>query len=295
MPKKKTIVSGIALVLLSALTVIVAITANSRRETLPRPPDKVSVLFPEENTIRIMPYDDFLVGCVRGSLPYGIEPAPEAVKAIAAAEHTRAMYHLANRSPSEAYSADFSISEDFPYTEQPPDTGPDSLSSAYDLNDLPLILYDGEPINAPMCKISTGATDPSPPYSPSLPLLCDVGANGSETSIAVTCDNVRKSLGYKTISPNFEEWFHDPVYADTGTLVYIGFCDINVTGAALRKALNLRSTAITIEYREEKFYFYCKGIGENRGMSANSAIFLANNGKTAEDILSTFYPDCEIK
>lgn len=295
MPKKMTIVSGIALVLLIIMTVIVAVTANTHRETLPRPPDKVSVLFPDENTIRIMPYNDFLLGCVRGALPYGVEPAPEALKAIAAAEHTRAMYRLTNRSPSEAYSADFSISEDFPYTEQPPDAEPDELSAAYNLDELPLILYGGEPINAPMCKISTGATDPSPPYSPSLPLLCDVGANGSETSVAVTCDNVRKAMGFKSISPNFEEWFHDPVYSETGTLVYIGFCDINITGTALRKALDLRSTAVTIEYREEKFYFHCKGLGENRGMSAYSAIFLANNGKTAEEILSTFYPDCEIK
>lgn len=294
MPKKLTIVSGIALILLSALITAVAVTANSRRNTLPQPPDKVSVLFPKENTIRIMPYSEFLLCCVRGLLPNGIEPSPEAVKAIAAAEHTRAMYHLANKTASEAYSADFSVSDDFPYTEQPSDKDPDNLSSVYSLDELPIILYDGEPINAQMCKISTGATDPSPPYSPSLPLLCDVGAKGSETSIAITCDNVRRALGYKTIAPNFEEWFHDPVYAESGTLIYIGFCDSNVTGAALRKALNLRSTAITVEYREEKFYFYCKGVGENRGMSANAAIFLANSGKSAEEILSTFYPDCKI-
>ena len=57
------------------------------------------------------------------------------------------------------------------------------------------------------------------------------------------------------VSQNFEEWFHDPVYAETGTLTYIGFCDTRVTGAALKRALGLRSTAITVEYRDQKFYF----------------------------------------
>ncbi len=294
MPKKLTIVSGIALILLSALIAALAMIANSGRDALPQPPERVSVLFPEENTIRIMPYNEFLKGCVRGLLPNGIEPSPEAVKAIAAAEHTRAMYHLSNKSPSEAYSADFSVSDDFPYTEQPSDEKSDSISAAYNVEELPLILYAGEPINAQMCKISTGSTDPSPPYSPSLPLLCDIGVKGSETSIAITYDNVRRALGYKVISPNFEEWFHDPVYAESGTLIYIGFCDTNITGAALRKALNLRSTAIRIEYREEKFYFYCKGVGENRGMSANAAIFLAQSGKSSKEILATFYPECTV-
>lgn len=295
MPKKITIVSGIALLLLSALIIIVVTVAASRQEALPPPPEKVSVLFPEENTIRIMPYDEFLIGCVRGLLPYGIEPHAEAVRAIAAAEHTRALYHLRNKSPSEYYSADFAVSEDFPYTAQKPDNEPENLFASCNPETLPIILYDGEPINAQMCKISTGATDPSPPYSPSLPLLCDIGAYGSESSTAFTFEEIRRAMGAKQIAPNFAEWFHDPVYAETGTLIYIGFSDTKVTGSALRKALNLRSTAITTEYREEKFYFYCKGIGENRGMSANAAFFLAQSGKSAEEILATFYPDCTIK
>lgn len=294
MPKKLTIVSGIALVLLTALIITIAALTRTEQKNLPKPPEKVSVLFPEENTIRIMPYEEFLLGCVRGLLPYGIPPSAEAVKAIAAAENTRALYHLENKTPAESYSADFAVSDDFPYTALPEETA-DELSAYFKLKELPILLYKDAPINAQMCKISTGVTDAAPPCSPSLSLPCDIGVKGSSGTAALTYESVRRAMGAKVISQNFSEWFHDPVYAESGTLIYIGFSDTKITGAALKKALGLRSTAITVEYTDDNFVFTCKGLGENRGMSAAAAIFLADNGKTAEEILSTFYPECELK
>lgn len=291
MPKKATIVSAAALVLLFALIMTVTAMAGSDNddETSSAMPYRVSVLFPERNEIRIMKYSDFLGGCVAGMLPHGAEPEPEALKAIAIAENSRAAYHLKNKQPSESLGADFIVGEDFPYTDEPQE----QISSIAEQT-LPLLMYEGEPINAQTCKISAGVTDETA-HSPSVPLLCDVSAKGYESSTAFTYETVRRSLHQTAATRNFEEWFHDPVYAETGTLIYIGFCDQNITGAALKMALDLRSTAITVEYREEKFYFYCKGLGENKGMSASAAIFLARNGKTAEEILKLFYPECELK
>lgn len=292
MPKKLTIVSGIALILLTTLIIVVIYLSDKPKNEFAKPPEKVSVLFPEENTIRIMQYEEFLLGCVRGLIPFGTTPSEEAVKAIAAAENTKALYTLENKTPAESYGADFVISEDFPYTEKTGDN--EKISGYYELNSLPLILYNGELINSPMCRISTGVTDAALPFSPSLPLLCDVGVYGYDSTSVYTYENIRRSLGAKAISQNFAEWFHDPVYADTGTLIYIGFNDGRITGSALRKALGLRSTAITVEFEGDYFKFTCKGLGENKGMSAAAAIFLANNGKSAEEILRTFYPDCEL-
>lgn len=289
MPRKATIVSGIALVLLFVLIVTVTAAVKPGKETSETMPNRVSVLFPELNEIRIMRYEEFLGGCIAGMLPDGAEIQTEALKALAIAENSRAAYHLKNKDPSESFGADFTVGDDFPYIE-----GENEDISPI-LTQLPLLTYEGEPINAQTCKISAGVTDEAAPCSPSVPLLCDVSAKGYESSIAFTYENVRRALRQNAVSQNFEEWFHDPVYAETGTLIYIGFCDTKVTGAALKRALNLRSTAISVEYREEKFYFQCKGVGENRGMSANAAIFLAQNGKTAEEILKLFYPDCELK
>lgn len=288
MPKKATIVSGVALVLLFVLIMAVTAAVGSNKNTSGDMPARVSVFFPELNEIRIIKYKDFLSGCVAGMLPDKTEIDPEALRAVAIAENSRAAYYLKNKNPDENFSADFVAGEEFPYVE-----GDHSEILKIMKEPLPLLTYDGEPINAQICKISAGVTDEAAPYSPSVPLACDVDAKGYESVTAFTYETVRRALRQNALSRNFEEWFHDPVYAESGTLVYIGFCDTRVTGAALRKALNLRSTAITVEYLgEDRFYFHCKGLGENRGMSVNAANFLAQNGKTAEEILRLFYPDC---
>lgn len=293
MPKKITIVSAAALVLLLAVIMLAVKLSEKRRESSPAPPERVSVLFSEENAIRIIPYNEFLRGCVRGLLPRGIaeNPEPETVRAVAIAEHTRALYHLASKTPGEAFGTDFAVCEEFPYTAD----GADEPLGYFDAKELPVLLYDGETFNVPMCKISAGVTDAAPPYSPSLPLLCDIDAKGALRCDAYTFEDVRRAMGAKTAPPDIAYWFHDPVYTEAGTLVYIGFLNTRVTGAGLRQAIGLASTAITVEFREEKFYFTCRGTGENRGMSVNAANFLAQNGKTAEEILMTFFPDTVIE
>ncbi|MDE7228870.1 MAG: hypothetical protein K2N56_00185 [Oscillospiraceae bacterium] len=294
MPKKATIVSGIALILLLALIMTVISVSGTKKDPDNIMPERVSVFFPELNEIRIMRYNDFLSGCAAGMFPPGIETenkaGPEAIRAVVIAANSRAAYQLKNKDPSKSFGADFTVGDDFPYT----DTDREDITQAVN-QQLPLLTYEGEPINAQTCAISAGVTDAAAPYSPSVPLFCDVSAKGYESVTAFTYETVRRALHQNAVSRNFEEWFYDPVYAETGTLTYIGFCNTRVTGAALRKALDLRSTAITVEYREEKFYFHCKGLGENRGMSVNAAMFLEENGKTAEEILKLFYPGCELK
>lgn len=290
MPKKITIVSAAALVLL-LITVFVMLKVTSMKK-LPEeePPQSVSVLFPEKNEILIVSYEEFLAGCVRGLLPSGAEPHPEALRAVAIAEHSRAMYSLKNKKSVENYGADFAAGEAFPY--DPDKTVPKEITAA--VKELPRLTYEGAPFNAQMCKISAGKTDAAPPVSESIALLNDMNAKGYESSSAYTPEEVRRAMGFSKVSGNFGEWFSDPVYADTGTLLFIDCCGIRLTGAELRRLLSLRSTAIYVEYREDKFYFTCRGWGENRGMSVNAAIFLANSGSTAEEILEVFYPNAEL-
>lgn len=289
MPKKAAIVSGAALVLLFTLLMIVIPLAGADKSSANALPKRVSVLFPEKNEIRIMRYTEFLGGCTAGLMKSFPEPEPEALKAAAAAMNSRAAYFLATKKGAENLGADFIIGEDFPYIET--DRG-DVINIC---KELPILTYEGAPINAQICAISTGVTDEYPPWSPSVALLCDAGAEGYESVAAYKPDDVRRALHLNVLPRDPAKWFRDPVYADSGTLTYIGVDDTRITGSALRRALGLRSSAITVEYREEKFYFHCKGLGENKGLSINAANFLAENGKTCEEILKLFYPDCDLK
>lgn len=289
MPKKMTIVSGAALLLLAAIVaVLLSVTANGRADA----PSRVSVYLPERGEILTMSYSRFLEGCVTG-LTNGENLEYEALIAVAAAQHSRAMYAISIKKGFENMGADFTVGADFPFTDG---ENNERVTNAVRAAEKLLLTLDGEPINAQMCGISSGRTDDCPPVSPSVALPCDIGAEGFESRTAFTTEEVRRTLHKSgTISPDCSEWFTNAVYADTGTLLYIEFNGERITGATLKQAFGLRSVAVTVEYTEDKFRFTCLGLGENKGMSINAADFMAKNGSTAEEILRTFYSGAELE
>ena len=289
MPKKITIVSGIALILLAAIVAVLVSVSGRRTYSVP---NKVSVYIPESSEILTMEYGEFLEGCLRGMLGES-DFETEALTAAAAAMNSRAMYALATKSGFANFGADFTVGAELPYISA--EITDEHFAEAVREGKKLLLTYNGEPINAQMCMISAGRTDDQSPISPSVSLPCDIGINGFESRAAYTPDEVRVALHRSgVLTGDCRMWFHDAVYADNGTLLYISFNEDKVTGAALKKALGLRSTAISVEYAEDKFYFTCLGLGENKGMSVNAADFLARSGKSAEEILGTFYPGAEI-
>lgn len=290
MPKKLTIVSAVSLVLL--IGVIALAVKLSGKKTSSDIPARISVYDKDAGTIFTPTYEDFLAGCVDGLLIKGVDFEPEALKAIALAENTRIKYFLKIKSGFENLGADLSVNEYFPYSSKPPSEA--AKSAAKEALKLELT-FDGESFNAPICKISTGKTDECPPYSPSVGLPCDVDAPYYTGSTAATIEEVSAALGGTNMAYNGTEWFHDPVYNDNGTLLFITFGEEKISGETLRTALGLRSTAISAGYAEDNFMFKCQGWGDNRGMSVYAANYLAQHGKTAEEILNIFYPDAKLK
>lgn len=289
MRKKIIIISAAALTLL-ALTITALCIILRGSEKKPNAPSKISVYDSGAGAIYTPSYEDFLVGCVNGLIPQSGKLEPEALKAIAIAEDTRLRYIMESRSGFEYLGADLTVNEQAPYTSNASAEIREAVKSALNVS----LTYDGEPFNAPICKVSAGKTEECPPYSPSLELPCDLNAKGFSSSASFTPEKVRAALGGGNLSYNFVEWFHNPVYSDNGTLLFIDLGDMRVTGETLRSALSLRSTAIKVEFAEDRFVFKCTGWGNNRGMSINAANFMAKQGKTAEEILMFFYPDAKL-
>ena len=288
MPKKVTIVSAAALVLLIAVIICTAMLSRKKTGSIP---SKVSVYDREASVIYTPDYDDFLAGCVEGLLINNVTFEPEALKAIAIAENTRIRYFLEQNNGYDDLGADITVSDRIPYVHEA--ASPEVKETAKNALNY-MLTFEGEPFNAPICKISTGRTDECPPYSPSVGLPCDINAPGYEGRSEFTPEDVRSALNGGNLTYNFIEWLHDPVYSENGTLLFIDLADEKISGETLRSALKLRSTAISAEYFEDRFIFKCKGWGDNRGMSVYAANYLAQNGMTAEEILRIFYPDATI-
>lgn len=290
MPKKITIVSAVSLVLL--IGVIMLAVKLSEKTAPANAPKKVSIYDKEESVIYTPDYEDLLCGCVEGMLIKGVEFEPEALKAIAIAENARINYFLEIKDGFDGLGADLTVCEEIPYTPAKPNTAVrTAVNDALKLS----LVYNDEPFDAPICKISAGRTDELLPYSPSVGLPCDIDAPYFLSSTEISAEEVSAALGGNNLPWDGTEWFKDPVYNDNGTLMFIKFNGERVSGENLRKALNLRSTAISAEYTEGKFVFKCQGWGENCGMSIYAANYLAQKGKTAEEILDIFYPNAKLK
>ncbi len=295
MPKKVSIVSAISLILLVGL---IAILVNIR----PRPPQsiipaQVSVLIPEKNTITLISCDEFLTGCVRGLLPHGESPAPDALRAITIVQKTRILHHLQTRGKNVSLSpdslgADFVVGEDFPYVG---DDGNTALNAKLRdaVQNSEILTINGELFDAQLCRISTGRTDEAE-HSPSLPLMCDIDAENYISRLAFSYEEVWRIMKATRAPGDCTKWFQNPVYEDTGSLRSIEFCGTEISGEELRQRFDLPSRAISVEFTEDQFYFSCKGRGDNQGMSVSGAIFLSRSGYSAEEILSLFYPEANI-
>jgi len=297
MPKKVSIVSAISLILLVVLiSILVKLRPRSDAQPLIVVPAQVSVLVPEENIIILISCDEFLTGCVRGLLPLGESPAPDALRAITAVQRTRILRHLQTRksraSSSDSLGADFVICEDFPYVGDNGDTAlNDKLREAVQSEEI--LTIDGELFDAPLCRISAGRTDEAP-HSPSVPLMCDIDAKNYISRLAFSREEIWQTLKPGDAPADCSKWFQNPAYEESGSLRTIEFCGREISGEELVRRFDLPSRAISVEFTEDLFFFICKGRGGNRGMSVNSAIFLSKSGYTAEEILSLFYPEAEL-
>lgn len=305
---KLPMVSAAALLILAGVFAALMIfkkPAEPEEPPASAPEEYVTVLLEDKRRIVAVNRSDYIVGCLVGLISPKCER--EALRAAAACVSSTAEYYRTNRSGFSHSGADFSDKlTGLPYVplnETKQLYGDDyekyvsRLSEA--VESAPPLTYNGEPIFAAVCEISSGCTDNAAdllgdgyPYLVSVPTELDAECEGYESVCAFTEQSVYTAL-YTLCEPTLTadcfSWFGNARYFDSGTLSSISFGGCELSGAELRSALNLRSAAISVEYSEDRFRFYCRGYGDNLGMSLNYANELALRGKKAEDILVYFY------
>lgn len=312
MHRKFTLVSVTALAALVAAVICAAAARKPSEKDRLTLPETVSVYVVERSEIITLSYEDFITGCVFGMLSPKSEK--EALKSAACAANTTALYLSKNRKRFDNNGADFSTAV-LPY-QLPEDTRAqygdssdryiEKVAECAREGIRSVILYEGAPICAACCAISSGKTDSAAevsekpfPYLSSASCEFDKQAKGYESSSALTSDFVCKALRDfshgAVLSGRPKEWFSKPSYSAGGTLLSVDYGGIPLSGAQLRSALGLRSAAIHIEYADDQFKFTCFGSGDNLGMSLNGANVLALRGEKMHDILMYFYSGCEIR
>lgn len=164
-----------------------------------------------------------------------------------------------------------------------------------------VLLYEGQPILAAYHASSVGMTEaaenvwPNPlPYLVPVESVGDPLSPGYKTEVRMTEEAVRRALeqafpGIRLDGPP-EGWMVPTTFSSSGYILEAQVGDQLVSGSALRFALDLRSSAILIDFADGNFNFTTTGYGHGVGLSQYGADYLARQGESFEDILLHYYP-----
>ena len=269
--------------------------------------ETLTLLIDDENRILTLDFEDYLAGCIFAAADPSFQE--ETLIAAGIALSSQARYCRDNFTAD--WDADLTDRSDI----YPDWLSPEELEERYadryphwtekvgkaaEIASELCLYYDGKPAYTPCCRVSAGITDDGGfSYLPALKLSRDPDSPEYTACMEFTCETVREKLadvtGKVILPPDKAEWFSDPRYTSNGTLRYVRFGGTEITGEQLRKALGLRSAAVTIAQEHDSFIFRTKGSGCGLGMGVYTADIMARSGMTAEEILSVFYPGTELR
>lgn len=284
----------LAIITAAAAVIAILVDISKKPQSTALFPASVTVYDSSKGKILQMPYESFVEGCICGIIPKtGNIYEEQTLAALAVVINTNALYALKNNGGFTDMGADFAVSEEFPfvsYTDKAVNHADRRIIKAAVMTaGKKYLAYEGEPVRVSFCTVSSGKTRELP-FMPSRELLEDTLAKGFLTERAFTEAEILSAFsGINLTEKPPSEWFENPVYDEFGELVSVEFLSMSLSGEKIRSALKLKSSSISIEYRDETFFFTGKGNGDNAGMSLNAANIAAKNKKSFDEILSEFY------
>ncbi len=171
-----------------------------------------------------------------------------------------------------------------------------AVEAACRATDGQVLTYGGEAIQAAFHASSAGTTEDSGSLWSPLPYLVSVPTpETAETVPGLVTEAVfapGELCALLGINPDGapETWLGTLETDDAGRAAALTVGGQRFTGAALRSALGLRSTAFTVRYEDGAFRFTVAGHGHGVGMSQYGAMLLAADGWTYDEILYHYYP-----
>ena len=156
--------------------------------------------------------------------------------------------------------------------------------------------YDGEAIQAVFHASSYGSTEASAAIWTDQPYLVSVPTPETADTVPDLITTARFTAAELAaaldVSPAGDpgQWLGEPILDGAGRVASMAVGGEVFSGAELRRALSLRSTAFTARWDGERFIFTAAGHGHGVGMSQYGAAAYAAMGWGYETILAHYYP-----
>ena len=278
-------------------------------------PETVKVMASVSGEINEVELREYLIGCVACEMPPTYET--EALKAQAVAAYTN-LVRLKKTPDASLDGADISDSpskhqgyyDEATQREKYGDKYDEyrkKLEAAVDAVKGEIITYNGEPIVAAYCAVSTGRTeDAAAIWSGDVPYLKSVNSTADKLSpdcsatVVMSTEQVRQALsadGGIKLGDDPSSWFSEMILSDnkTGAVKSLNIGGKTLSGNAARKLLGLRSPSFTCDYSDGSFTFVTQGYGHLVGMSQYGANYMAQTGSSYKEILLHYYKGVKIE
>jgi len=257
--------------------------------------------------------DEYLLLALAGEMPASFEP--EALKAQAVALRTYTLYFLQSRKQNHP---DADICDDFACCAAAESM--DSLREKWGENfeacyeklrrairetDGQHLRYGGETALTVFHSSSEGRTEQSGSIWADLPYLQSVPSPETEQSVSslrsvveVSAEDFRQTVLAVCPEAVFGEdpsaWVGEREETGGGRVAAITLGGQSVSGMAVRSMFSLRSADFKLGYIDGAFIFEVSGYGHGVGMSQYGANTFAAEGMSYDEILSHYYPGCEL-
>jgi stage II sporulation protein D len=278
-------------------------------------PETVKVMASVSGEINEVELREYLIGCVACEMPPTYET--EALKAQAVAAYTN-LVRLKKTPDASLDGADISDSPSkhqgyFDEATQREKYGDKygeyrkKLEAAVDAVKGEVITFNGEPIVAAYCAVSTGRTeDAAAIWSGDVPYLKSVNSTADKLSpdcsatVVMSAEQVRQALSADSeikLGDDPSSWFSEMILSDnkTGAVKSLNIGGKTLSGNAARKLLGLRSPSFTCDYSDGSFTFVTQGYGHLVGMSQYGANYMAQTGSSYKEILLHYYKGVKIE
>ena len=277
---------------------------------------KVNSFVVAENTLRDFPLEEYLVGVVGAEMPATFPL--EALKAQAVAARTFIISRM-NESQKEAHGGTgASVCTDPAHCkawksdeELRRSWGEGSeeyykkIKAAVEDTRGEIVLFRGQPISAVYYSMSSGNTENSEdvwggvvPYLKSVSSSFDENAPGFNSSASFTTDEFKGVILQENPDAVLEGdpagWITEIKNSEGGGVLSLKIGGQDFKGTRLRTLFSLRSHNFTVSISEGIVTFDVKGYGHGVGMSQWGSRFLAEEGKTYEEILKYYYTGVEM-
>lgn len=304
---KKWMISIGVLCLLGALYMLPVVGLSERREAV-KPPtsdDNACEIFIEvEGQKEKIPLETYITGVVAAEMPVSFKK--EALKAQAIAARTYALkttnYGKIAIAPTVARQVFYDEEQrkanwasNFLGNEK-------KIVEAINETKGQVLLYNNELITAMFHSTSNGKTESAYGYSGNnVPYLQSVASVSDQDSPKFTAEQEWTLAQWNKLWP--VQWQANDFnrvqlfYNDSGRVDRLQLGNNVWTGREVRTILGIPSTDFTINYNNttRKVHVKTQGYGHGVGMSQYGAEAMANEGKTAAEILHYYYQDIEIK